>query len=94
MTKGTQTALLVLGGAAVLGAGGYAIYRATKKDDAQTGGGGGDIRSSKPAVNVSTTPDQLAQIANAVNTATRNLQTAAATLAQTVSDLGQASPAL
>lgn len=92
MTKSSKTLLLVLGGAAVLGAGGAAIYFATKKPEKVEGNGStpkmppaDGTPAAKPGITVSTTTEQLAQIANAA--ATLNLAQALA-IAQKPIDMG------
>jgi hypothetical protein len=94
MTKNTKTLLLVLGGAAVLGAGGAAVYFATKKPEKVEGQGSTpnpnlpDTTKSKPGITISTTTEQLAQIANAA--ATMNLATALKLATSGPVDMGSA----
>lgn len=77
MTKSSKTLLLVLGGVAIVGAGGAAIYFATKKPERVEGNGSTpktpDVED-KTTTQISATTEQLAQIANAA--ATMNLATA------------------
>lgn len=77
MTKSSKTLLLVLGGAAVLGAG-AAIYFVSKKPDQVEGKGSSPTlppdTATKSATQIVATTEQLAQIANAA--ATMNLSTA------------------